>query len=67
MTCLLDPLRSDRDRREEFGDELDEILKDAIQFQQKKVRGKKNRAAQVTNHCNIFLIHHFYGHAMYNL
>jgi len=35
-TCLLDPLRYDQDRREKFGDGLDEILKDAIQLNQKK-------------------------------
>ena len=34
---LLDPLRADRQRREEFGDALDEILDDAIQLKQKKV------------------------------
>jgi len=33
---LLDPLRYDQDRREKFGDGLDEILKDAIQLNQKK-------------------------------
>ena len=47
-TCLLDPLRYDQDRREKFGDGLDEILKDAIQLNQKKVGGMKNRTAQLT-------------------
>ena len=46
-TCLLDPLRYDYNRRETFGDKLDEILKDAIQLNQKKVRGMKNRTAQI--------------------
>ena len=36
-SCLLDPLRADQRRREEFGDALDDILDDAIQLQQKKV------------------------------
>ena len=40
-TCLLEPLRSDEQGREEFGDALDEILEDAIQLEQKKVRMKK--------------------------
>ena len=39
-TCLLEPLRSDERGREEFGDCLDEILEDAIQLEQKKVRLK---------------------------
>lgn len=34
---LLDPLKSDECRREEFGDGLEEILEDAIHLQQKKV------------------------------
>ena len=46
-TCLLDPLRYDQNRREKFGDGLDEILKDAIQLNQKKVRGMKNRTARL--------------------
>jgi len=50
MTSLLDPLRSDQKRREEFGDYLDVILKDAIQLNQKKVRGMKNRTAQLIIH-----------------
>ena len=36
-SCLLDPLRADQRRREEFGDALDDILDEAIQLQQKKV------------------------------
>jgi len=36
--CLLDPLKSDAGKREQFGDYvLDEILDDAIEFEQKKV------------------------------
>ena len=36
--CLLDPLKTDPGRREQFGDFcLDEVLKDAIEFEQKKV------------------------------
>ena len=42
MTFWLDPLRYDQKMREEFGNGLDEILKDAIQLNQKKVRGMKN-------------------------
>lgn len=40
-TCLLNPLKSDEQGREEFGDALDEILEDAIQLEQKKVRLKE--------------------------
>ncbi|KAJ7386822.1 hypothetical protein OS493_006852 [Desmophyllum pertusum] len=40
-TSFLDPLRSDQRWREEFGDGLDEILEDAIQLEQKKVRLKE--------------------------
>lgn len=37
-TCLLDPLRSDKDRRRQFGDDiLDDILNVAIENGQKKV------------------------------
>lgn len=42
---LLDPLRYNEKMREEFGDCFDEVLKDAIQLNQKKVRGIKNRTA----------------------
>jgi len=35
-TCLLDPLKANPSKREEFGDALDEILDDAIQLKQKK-------------------------------
>lgn len=34
---LLDPLKCDQRRGEEFGDDLDGILEDAIYLQQKKV------------------------------
>lgn len=34
--CLLDPLRADKRRREEFGDAMDAILDEAIQFKQKQ-------------------------------
>ena len=47
-TLWLDPLRYDEKMREKFGDFLDEILKDAIQLNQKKVRGMKNRTTQRT-------------------
>ena len=47
-TFWLDPLRYDQKMCEEFGDGLDEILKDAIQLNQKKVRGMKNRTTQPT-------------------
>lgn len=40
-TTMLDPLRSNQRRREEFGDDLDEILEDAIRLEQKKVRLKE--------------------------
>ena len=36
-SSLLDPLRAEQRRREEFGVALDEILDDAIQLKQKKV------------------------------
>ena len=36
-SCLLDPLKADQLRREEFGDALDDILDDAIRLKQKKV------------------------------
>lgn len=35
-SCLLDPLKADQRRREEFGDALDDILDDAIRLKQKK-------------------------------
>jgi len=35
-SCLLDPLKADQQRREEFGDALDDILDDAIRLKQKK-------------------------------
>ena len=47
-TFWLDPLRYDQKKREEFGDGMDEILKDAIQLNQKKVHGMKNRTTQRT-------------------
>ena len=47
-TCLLDPLRYDQTRREKFGDGLDEILKDAIHLNQKKVPGMNERKTQRT-------------------
>lgn len=40
--CLLDPLKADQQRREEFGDALDDILDDAIRLNQKKVPLKLN-------------------------
>ena len=48
ITCWLDPLRYHQEMREDFGDYLDVILKDAIQLNQKKVRGMKNRTTQRT-------------------
>ena len=45
FTCLLiDPLKSDQRRREEFGDDLDEILEDAIHLQQKKVLQREEQS-----------------------
>ena len=41
-SCLLDPLKADQQRREEFGDALDDILDDAIRLKQKKVPLKMN-------------------------
>lgn len=41
-SCLLDPLKADQRRREEFGDGLDDILDDAIRLKQKKVPLKLN-------------------------
>ena len=62
-TCLLEPLRSDERGREEFGDGLDEILEDAIQLEQKKVRlqKKKKRSAQAKyNFFSSPISHHFF-------
>ena len=42
---LLDPLRYNEKMREKFGDCFDEVLNDAIQLNQKKVCGIKNRTA----------------------
>ena len=36
-TCLLDPLRSNESRRENFGNAMDNILDEAIQLKQKQV------------------------------
>ena len=48
FTCLLlDPLKSDQGRREEFGDHLDEILEDAIHLQQKKVQQREEQSYPV--------------------
>ena len=47
-TLWLDPLRYDESAREEFGDGFDEILKDAIELDLKKVRGLKNGMTQRT-------------------
>lgn len=47
-TCWLDPLRYDQEMYEEFGDCLDDILKDAIQLNQKKVHGMESRVTQHT-------------------
>ena len=44
---MLYPLSEKPTKREVFGDGLDEILKDAIQLKQKKVRGKKSTSAQL--------------------
>ena len=57
FTCLLlDPLKSDQRRREEFGDDLDEILEDAIHLQQKRYCNEKNRAAHFANLCILNLL-----------
>ena len=48
ITYWLDPLRYHQEMREDFGDYLDVILKDAIQLNQKKVCGMKNRTTQRT-------------------
>ena len=41
-TCLIDPLRSDKDRRRQFGDYvLDDLLNVAIENKQKKVTLKE--------------------------
>ena len=48
----LDPLRYDQKMREKFGYFLDEILKDAIQLNQKKVRGVNN----ITTQCTLFFV-----------
>ena len=40
-SSLLDPLRGNQEEREEFGDALDEILDEALQFRQKKVTLKQ--------------------------
>lgn len=42
-SALLDPLKADKRRREEFGDALDDILDDAIRLKQKKVPLKLNQ------------------------
>ena len=48
FTCLLlDLLKSDPRRREEFGDNLDEILEDAIHLQQKKVLQREEQSDPV--------------------
>lgn len=44
---LLDPLKCDQRRREEFGDDLDGILEDAIYLQQKRCCDKESRMTQV--------------------
>lgn len=36
-SSLLDPLKANQERQEQFGDALDEILEDAIHLKQKKV------------------------------
>ena len=48
MTRWLDGLSGFLNLRKVFGDHLDEILKDAIQLNQKKVRGMKNKMNQRT-------------------
>lgn len=40
-SCLLDPLRADKHRREELGDALDDILDKAIELEQKQVTLKQ--------------------------
>ena len=52
---FLYPLREKENKREEFGDGLDEILKHAIQLNQKKVSGMKNRTAQLIIYILSFL------------
>lgn len=41
-TCLIDPLKSDTDDREAFGDSLDLIIDKAIEYNQGKVTVKSN-------------------------
>lgn len=39
-TCLIDPLKSDTKEREAFGETLDLIIDNAINYKQKKVTSK---------------------------
>ena len=52
---LLYPLSEKPNKREIFGDGLDEILKDAIQLKQKKVCGKKITTVQLILYTLSFL------------
>ena len=46
---LLDPLRADERRREEFGDALDAILDEAIELEQKQVTLKQRGQSHVVS------------------